>query len=102
MRNPKIVAEGTWNCCTTGELIHEQNRMNMIDGAKRHRKRSCTYRITMNSCASGRYYNTLYKTINSSRIRYTTRSEYLYYNVMLHQHATTVVEYGSHAKTRGV
>jgi len=70
------VAEGTWNCCTSGEHIHEQNRMNMIDGAKCHRRRTCTYRITINSCASGRYYNILHKTITSSRLRYTTRSEY--------------------------
>lgn len=48
----------------------------MSDGAKYHRRRSCTYRITMNSCASGRYYNILHKTMTSSRIRYTTRSEY--------------------------
>lgn len=70
------MVERTWNCCTTGEHIHEQNRMNMNDGAKCHRRRSCAYRITMNSCASGRYYTVLHKTINSARIRYTTRSEY--------------------------
>jgi len=38
---------------------------------KCHRRRSCSYRITMNSRASGLYYTILHKTITSSRIRYS-------------------------------